>query len=137
MIELVDDSPVAPRRNPGWFAKGKSPNPGGLPVGTPKISVRMMNILRMTPEERRNFVPKDGGDEAALRCINDALEGDQRAMDRLLERTEGKVTQGLNITASSLSTTELTERLVEAFVESGIDEISARRVLLRLGGGDD
>lgn len=120
---------VKPRGNPKW-QKGVSGNPGGLPKGTPRISTSLMKLLRTAPNEV--YEPQNKADTIALALYDSALKGDTWATREILDRCEGKVSQTLQLSATQLSTSEIVEKLVEAFTSAGIDEESARSVVLQL-----
>lgn len=120
---------VRPRGNPQW-QKGVSGNPGGLPKGTPRISTSLMKLLRTAPNEV--YEPQNKADQIALSLYDSALKGDTWATREILDRCEGKVSQTLQLSATQLSTSEIVEKLVEAFTSAGIDEESARSVVLQL-----
>lgn len=119
-----------PRRgNPAW-TKGVSGNPGGLPRGSPRISVSLQKMLRTGPDE--SYEVKNKADQIALTLYDSALKGDTWATREILDRTEGKVSQTLQLSATQLPTEEIAERLITAFQEAGIEEETARRVVLQL-----
>lgn len=118
----------------GW-PKGTSGNPGGKPRGAPRVSNGILRILKCAPDEI--FKPQNQADVLALRLFESAQQGDTWATREILDRTEGKVSQSLAITAQQLPTSEIVEKLVEAFAQVGVDELQTRKVLLMLAEGTD
>ena len=118
-----------PPRGRQW-QPGQSGNPGGRPKGVPRISNGILRLLKLGPCE--TFIPENKADELALRLYESAMQGDTWAGREILDRTEGKVAQGLQLSTADLPTAELAERLVEALTSAGIDELAARKVLLLL-----
>ena len=119
---------------PGW-QKGQSGNPGGRKKGVPKISSALERILCTKPDEV--YEPKHKSDVLALQLYDSATKGDTYALREILDRVEGKVAQGLQLSTAELPTAEIVERLVDAFSAAGIDEPQTRKVLLLLAGDDD
>src|SRR5262249_8196338 len=126
---------VSAQLQPHHWRPGQSGNPGGLPRGTPKVSVALMKLLRTAPEER--YEPGNKADLLAMRLFKSAMQGDTMAAREILDRIEGKPTQALQVTAQQLPTAEIVDRLVAAFAECGIEEQQTRRILLQLSAGDE
>ena len=118
----------------GAFKPGQSGNPNGWPKGVPRVSTALAKLLRTPAGDDYLIVNK--ADEIAQALYSRAQAGDVNAICVILDRTEGRTPQTLNIGAAELPTTELVSRLVEAFGELGIDEPTTQRVLLRLSAGD-
>lgn len=114
---------------------GQSGNPGGQPQGTPKVSVALMRLLRTNVQDQ--FKVETRADAIAARLFKSAMEGDTIATKELLNRTEGAVRQALDISAPRLATSEIESLLLDAFQSAGVDELSARKVLLQLTAGGD
>jgi hypothetical protein len=119
----------------GKWAKGTSGNPGGLPHGTPKVSVALMRLLRTPVTEEFQVVTR--ADALAMRLYYSAIAGDISAIKETIDRTEGRPSQSLQVAVSQMPTTEIVTRLVDAFSELGLEEETTRRVLLQLAAGDD
>lgn len=117
------------------WVKGQSGNPGGTRRGTPKVSSALHRLLMTKPDE--SFEQKNKADVLAFQLYDSATKGDTYALREILDRTEGKVAQGLQLSTAELPTTEIVERLVDAFSAAGIDELQTRKVLLLLAGDDD
>lgn len=128
--ELVEKRP----RRDHLFQPGQSGNPGGLPKGTPRISTSLMKLLRTQPHEV--YVPQNKADQIAVSLYDSALKGDTWATREILDRTEGKVSQTLRLSATQLPTEEITKRLVEAFREAGLEETQARAAALHLAASN-
>jgi hypothetical protein len=115
------------------FQKGKSGNPGGLPKGTPKVSVAYQKLLRMSAEELHEFMPQTAADAIAYRQVMTAIYGENAlaAAKEITDRTEGKVRRALDPEKSS----EL-ERLIirvreRVMSEAGI-ELSREEAIERI-----
>lgn len=121
---------ISPKPRQGW-QPGQSGNPGGKKKGVPKISAAIERILCTGPDEV--YEPKNKADLLALQLYDSAMKGDTWASREILDRTEGKVAQGLQLSTAELPTAEIVERLVEAFSAAGIGELQARKVLMLLG----
>ncbi len=119
----------------GKWAEGVSGNPGGLLHGTPKVSVSLMRLLRTPVTDE--FPVNTRADALASRLFQNAIAGDTKAISEVCDRTEGKPSQALQVTATQLPTAEIVERLVLAFAEAGVGEEQTRRILLQLSAGDD
>lgn len=116
------------------WQKGQSGNPGGRPRGLPKISSALHRLLMTGPEEV--YEPKNKADVLALQLYDSATKGDTYACREILDRTEGKVAQGLQLSTADLPTTEIVERLTVAFSAAGINELQTRQILLLLAGDE-
>jgi hypothetical protein len=104
------------------FPKGRSPNPSGLPVNTPKVSVAAMKLAAMPAGSK--FVPANKADEMALAWYNAILAGDMRALQMFLDRSEGPITQSLKIG------THKTDEELEAELRSyGVDLEAVMRMI--------
>lgn len=77
------------------FRPGKSGHPGGLPIGVPKVSVALMNLLR--EDARSNYQPSSRAEQLAWAIFQRALKGDVPALREILDRCEGRTPQKLNI----------------------------------------
>lgn len=77
------------------FKPGQSGNPGGLPKGTPKVSIALMNLLRTNPGEE--FTPKSRAEQIAYALYQRACSGDVAAIRELSDRTEGKSPATVNV----------------------------------------
>jgi hypothetical protein len=91
--------------NTAGFKPGQSGNPGGLPKGTPKVKVALLNLLGLSPDELVKFKPATVAEALALKQVNRALgSGDVQVRDSILatekiaDRTEGKATEHKEIT---------------------------------------
>ncbi len=83
---------------PGW-QKGQSGNPGGIPRGIPRVSVALAKILRCGARESYEVVNK--ADSIALALYIKALRGDVEAIREVMNRTEGKVRDVVEIVDDS------------------------------------
>jgi hypothetical protein len=111
------------RQNNGQFKKGntkgfkpgQSGNPGGLPKGTPKVSLALMRLLRSDPGEV--FTPKSRAEEIAYALYRRAATGDVSAIRELSGRTEGKspATVNLNADDKALRYQQLAEKLAAQY----------------------
>jgi hypothetical protein len=79
------------------FKPGQSGNPGGLPKGTPKVSIALMTLLRSNPSEE--FTPKSRAEQIAYALYQRAATGDVSAIKELSDRTEGKSQATVNVNA--------------------------------------
>lgn len=70
------------------FKPGQSGNPGGLPKGTPKVSIALMKLLAGDAAEA--FTAKSRAESIALALFNRANTGDVAAIREISDRTEGK-----------------------------------------------
>lgn len=97
------------------FQKGESGNPGGLPRGTPKVSIALMKLLRMNPSEL--FTPASRAESLALALYERASTGDVAAIRELVDRTDGKSPATLNVNAGEKAAQyrELAERLAAQY----------------------
>lgn len=73
---------------------GVSPNPGGLPKGTPRLSTAYQKILNSPA--KATFKPETRGDKIALAIIEEAEGGDVQAAKEIADRIEGKSPQTIN-----------------------------------------
>ncbi|HET6375877.1 MAG TPA: DUF5681 domain-containing protein [Methylocella sp.] len=105
------------------FQKGQSGNPGGLPKGTPKVSIGLMKLLATAPGEK--FKPASRAEQLAWAIFSRALSGDVRAVREIADRTEGKPRQSLDIDMQVLDWRELARR-------NGFDESEVMREAKRL-----
>jgi hypothetical protein len=81
------------------FKPGQSGNPGGLPKGTPKLSVAYSKLLASDPDEE--FKPRTRAEQIALGVCVKAAGGDMQAAKEMADRTEGKSPATININSSS------------------------------------
>jgi hypothetical protein len=77
------------------FKQGQSGNPGGLPKGTPKVSVALMRLLSGNPAEE--FKPSTRAEQIAYSLYQRASTGDVAAIREISDRTEGKSPATLNV----------------------------------------
>jgi hypothetical protein len=94
-----------------------------------------MRLLRTPVAEE--FPIHTRADHLASILFQNAISGDTRAISEVCDRTEGKPMQALQISTEQLPTHVIVEKLVEAFLEVGIEEEMTRKVLLQLSAGDD
>jgi hypothetical protein len=83
--------------NAGQFQVGRSGNPGGRPTSAKVFRDAIM------AEIKRKAVGPDGIDVErvqliARRLVDDAINGDNRAVELIMDRIDGKVPQGLEHT---------------------------------------
>jgi hypothetical protein len=79
------------------FKPGQSGNPGGLPKGTPKVKVALMDLLALEPEKFKTFQPETVAEELAFKQVSRALGWNDtpvkdaiNATEKIADRTEGK-----------------------------------------------
>jgi hypothetical protein len=91
--------------NPHAFKLGQSGNPGGLPKGTPKVKVALMDLLGLEPERLKTFKPSTVAEELAFKQVKRALGWNDTpvkdailATEKIADRTEGRPTQRQEIT---------------------------------------
>ena len=77
------------------FKPGQSGNPGGLPRGTPKVSIALMKLLAANPDEE--FRPKSRAEKIAWALYQKASNGDVSAIRELSDRSEGKSPATINV----------------------------------------
>lgn len=82
----------------GW-RPGVSGNPSGLPRNTPKVSVALAKLLRCGVGEDYQLVSK--ADELAQALYIKAVRGDVEAIREVMNRTEGKVRDVVEIVDES------------------------------------
>ncbi len=119
----------------GPWPKGVSGNPGGCPRGVPYVSTALKKLLRTPINEE--YLAVNRADSIALRLYKSSMQGDTMATKEILDRVEGKPAQSLQLSTEQLPTHIIVERLVEAFLEVGIEEEMTRKVLLQLSAADD
>jgi hypothetical protein len=112
------------------FKPGQSGNPGGLPKGTPKVSVALMKLLRSDPGEV--FTPKSRAEVIAYALYNRAVTGDVSAIKELSDRTEGKSPATMNVIADdqALHYRQVAEKLSAQYgkpLEQVVSDIIARK----------
>lgn len=78
----------------GW-TKGVSGNPGGWPKGTPRVSQAVARLLSAKAGER--FKPINKADLVARALFNKAVKGNVEAIKELLNRTEGRVKEVVEV----------------------------------------
>jgi hypothetical protein len=90
------------------FQRGKSGNPGGLPQGTPKVKIALLNMLALPPDELGKIKPSTVAEELALKQIKRALGYNDTpvkdvilATEKIADRTEGKATEHKEITGKN------------------------------------
>jgi hypothetical protein len=109
--QLIDFLGKAPSNKVGYgnppkhsqFRPGQSGNPGGLPKGTPKVSIALMKLL--AEDASNEFAPK-----------SKAERGDVAAIRELSDRTEGKSPATLNVNRNDAKG-ENYRRIVDKIVE--------------------
>jgi hypothetical protein len=94
--------------NKNAFKPGQSGNPGGLPKGTPKVKVALMDLLALEPEKFRTFKPETVAEELAFKQVSRALGWNDtpvkdaiNATEKIADRTEGRPTQRQEITGKA------------------------------------
>ena len=117
------------------FQPGQSGNPGGLPKGTPKVSVAYMHLLKLSPEEFQAFKPKTTAEAIAYRQIYTAIYGYDAlpAAKEICDRTEGKARQAIDV--SNVTDIEKERAMFEAAIkgvmaDSGCTYTEAVRALV-------
>jgi hypothetical protein len=128
---MMSDYEIGYKKPPQGWLPGTSGNPGGLPRGTPKVSVALAKLLRCAVGEDYPIVNK--ADEIALALYSKALGGDVAAIGMIFDRLEGKLSQTLNLTAGSQSDQELAREMLADLIEGGKTLEQARTLLLEVG----
>lgn len=77
------------------FQPGNSANPGGRPAFK-AFSQAMRRLAELTPEQIAVYKPKTAAEQVALATVQRAIE-DPRFMTHLLDRTEGKVVEQVEL----------------------------------------
>jgi hypothetical protein len=88
------------------FEPGQSGNPGGMPVGTPRVKVAFIKLLQLTTAEFEAFKPSNVAEDMAYRQLKRAL-GEQvkggaeaiGATEKIIDRLEGRPAQSIDITS--------------------------------------
>lgn len=104
-------------RNPpkhSQFKQGQSGNPGGLPKGTPKVSIALMKLL--AEDASNEFAPKSRAEKIAWALYQKAVGGDVAAIREISDRTEGKSPATLNVNRNDAKG-ENYRRIVSKIVE--------------------
>ncbi|HWO01027.1 MAG TPA: DUF5681 domain-containing protein [Blastocatellia bacterium] len=73
----------------GRFRPGQSGNPNGWPKGVPRVSTALAQLLRCAATEKYQVMNK--ADLVARALFNKAVRGDVEAIKEVMNRTEGKV----------------------------------------------
>ena len=90
----VSDKPAV-RDSNGRFVANNTANLAGRPLLKHTVSDQLRRLLDMTDEEIDKFKPKTGAQVIALKMYNGA--DDPQVLKELLNRTEGKVTDSIEI----------------------------------------
>lgn len=77
------------------FHRGKSGNPSGLPQ---KVSVALMSLLR--GDANTDYQPKTRAEQLAWALFQRALNGEVPALREVMDRSEGRTPQTLNVNDS-------------------------------------
>ena len=127
-IPTVKPSPVNGNAFPvsSLWKKGVSANPGGMPRGK-KVSTRMAEMMTWTRAELealRNDDEAEVRDHLAARALLRAMKQDDANadMNTVLDRTEGKVVQELNVRAGVAPT--LTDEQLAGIAAGTLDPAS-------------
>ena len=118
---------------PPW-EPGKSPNPGGLPKGTPKVSVAYAKLLALSAEDLETFKPATVAESIALARVREAQSEKRRGLANTAEitdRTEGKAKQTLELN-NSLEHERIIIRLQERFLARTGVELPREEAIARL-----
>lgn len=116
---------------PAW-QPGQSGNPGGMPKGTPKVSVAYAKLLALDPTELADYQPATVAEDIALARIV-AARGKRGLADtaEITDRTEGKAPQ--RIEHANVSDSErMIIRLQERFLARTGIELSREDAIARL-----
>jgi hypothetical protein len=115
------------------FKPGQSGNPGGLPRGTPKVSVAYQKLLALSSEELANFKPANVAEAIAYRQIGAAIYGPQPLPStiEITDRTEGKAQQRIEHVDVS-EAERLLIRVQERFLAQTGVELSREEAIERL-----
>ena len=122
---------------PAWEPGKGSPNPGGYPKGTPKVSVAYARLLALPAAELATYEPATVAEAIALKQIRAATEDKTpafRALPSAIEitdRTEGKAQQRIEHT-SGLESERMIIRLQERFLARTGIELSRADAVARL-----
>ena len=97
------------------FKKGQSGNENGRPVGTQNMSTMLRNILKTEIDIDDPFLKKKVRNPVQyvimLKLTQRALKGDLKAIEILLDRTEGKAKQFIEHTSGDLTEEEIDQKL--------------------------
>jgi hypothetical protein len=96
------------------FKPGQSGNPGGLPKGTPKVSIALMKLL--AGDAGNEFAPRSRAEKIAWALYKKAEGGDVAAIREISDRTEGKSPATLNLNRDDAKG-ENYRRIVDKIVE--------------------
>ena len=111
------------------FKPGQSGNPGGLPKGTPKMSVAYMKLLALSPDELKSFKPKNVAEEIALKQVRAACKSSKAlaSVKEITDRTEGKVPQRVEVKEDNVDAYEEAFRIFcELSAHLGLSEEELR-----------
>ena len=98
------------------FKPGHSGNPGGLPKGTPKVSIALMKLL--ASDANNEFRPKSRAEKIAWALYQKAEAGDVAAIREISDRTEGKSPATLTVNrndAKGQNYRRIVDKLVEKY----------------------
>jgi len=88
---------------PAW-QPGESPNPGGYPKNTPKVSVAYAKLLALDPAALESFQPSNVAEMIALERIREAgKRKGLRATVEITDRIEGKAPQRMELNSTTVN----------------------------------
>lgn len=87
------------------FKPGQSGNPGGRPKGAISLTAEIRRQMAQTDEDRRTV-----SERVVAACIDKALEGSVQHFIQLIERTDGKVSTGVELETPAGIVVELRPR---------------------------
>ena len=125
---------VGYKRPPVWtqWQPGQSGNPGGMPKGTPKVSVAYQKLLALSAAELATFEPATVAESIALARIKAAqtIKGLPDTAE-ITDRTEGKAPQTIQVT-SNVESERIIIRVQERFLARTGIELSRSDAIERL-----
>ena len=77
------------------FKTGQSGNPGGLPKGTPKVSIALMKLL--AGKDIDKYEPVTRAERLAWSLYTKASVGDVQALKEVMDRLEGKTPSTIHV----------------------------------------
>ena len=114
---------------------GQSGNPGGMPRGTPKVSVAYAKLLALSAEELAKFEPSTVAEMAALKQVRATIDGTPSlkalpSLQEITDRTEGKAKQVIE--HANLEAERIVIRLQERFLARTGIELTRGEAIARL-----
>lgn len=95
------------RLDGGKWAPGYCPNPGGRPKGSVSLVAILLQKLR---EQDPDMPARTRGEAVVESILAKAKDGDTAMLKELLDRTDGKVSQPVDVTRKDITETVATIR---------------------------